>query len=45
MEEIYKVIKDYENYLISNFGNVKNSITGRILKNQIDNNGYHKVIL
>ena len=44
MEE-YKFIKDFENYEVSNFGNVKNSITGRILKNQIYNNGYFYVKL
>ena len=44
MEE-YKVIKDFENYSISNFGNVKNVKTGRILKKVIDNNGYYCVKL
>lgn len=29
--ELWKTIKDYENYEISNFGNVKNKKTGRIL--------------
>ena len=32
MEEEFKIIKDHENYSISNFGNVKNNKTGRILK-------------
>ena len=32
MEEEYRVIKEYENYEISNFGNVKNIKTGNILK-------------
>ena len=44
MEE-YKIIKDFENYEISNFGNIKNVKTGRILKNQINNHGYYKIDL
>ena len=44
MEEFRK-IKDFDNYEISNFGNVKNSITGKILKPGIDGNGYYKIHL
>ncbi len=41
-QEIYKIIKDYPNYSVSNLGNVKNNKTNRILK-LTDNNGYLKV--
>jgi hypothetical protein len=44
MEE-YKIIKDFDNYEISNFGNVKNSITGKILKPRIDSSSYYKIDL
>ncbi|RXF11064.1 hypothetical protein EG878_14505, partial [Enterococcus faecalis] len=47
MKEIYKIIniynnKKYNNYMVSNYGNVKNIKTGRILK-PIKNNitGYY----
>ena len=36
MDEEYRIITDYENYSVSNFGNVKNNITGKILKPKID---------
>jgi len=46
MEEEYRPIKDYSNYAVSNFGNVENVKTGRILKASIDNTtGYYKVSL
>ena len=45
MQEEYKIIKDFENYEVSNFGNVKNLKTGRILKPGIEGHGYHFVIL
>ena len=44
MEEIYKKIDDYENYEISNQGNVRNTDTGRILKPG-KYNGYYYVNL
>ena len=44
MEE-YKIIKDFENYSVSNLGNIKNNKTDRILKPQIDTQGYYKVNL
>ena len=31
MEEIYKHIDDFDNYLISNYGNVKNKLTNKVL--------------
>ena len=43
MEE-YKLIKNFENYSVSNIGNVKNNNTNKILK-QCNNNGYKKVYL
>ena len=45
MEEEYKSIVDFENYEVSNFGNVRNIKTGRILKPSIDSHGYYKVSL
>ena len=41
MEEIYKTLIEFNNYEISTFGNVRNIKTGRILKGQIDSNGYN----
>ena len=32
--EMYKPIENFENYLISNLGNIKNKKTDRILKQQ-----------
>jgi hypothetical protein len=43
MEE-YRIIKGYENYSVSNFGNVKNNKTDKILKPKIDN-GYKGLIM
>jgi hypothetical protein len=45
MEEIYKVIKGYENYSVSNYGNVRNDMSGKILKACVDGHGYKKVRL
>jgi hypothetical protein len=39
MEE-YKIIKNFENYSVSNLGNVKNNKTNRILKQDNNNKGY-----
>ena len=44
MEE-YKTIADYENYEVSNKGNVRNKITSRILRPRYDKAGYHMVYL
>lgn len=44
MEEEFKNIKGFENYSISNFGNVRNDKTGRILKPGISS-GYYNVVL
>jgi hypothetical protein len=43
--EVYKKIDGYENYHISNFGNIINSITGRILKPNNNGNGYLQIEL
>lgn len=46
MEEIWKTIEDYPNYMVSNMGRVKRLSTGyyrrteKILKPQLQNNGY-----
>ena len=45
MEEEYKIIKDFDNYEISNFGNVKSKKTDKILKPAIDNHCYYKINL
>jgi len=44
MEE-YRIIKEYENYSVSNFGNVKNNKTDRILKPKINKHGYKGLLL
>ena len=40
--ETYKSIKDYDNYEVSNLGNVRNKKTGKILKQYLQNE-YYKV--
>jgi hypothetical protein len=45
MVEEFKIIKGFENYSVSNLGNIINNKTGRILKPQIDTHGYYHVIL
>ena len=45
MVEQYKIIKDFENYSVSNFGNIRNIKTGRVLKPGINSNGYYQVNL
>jgi hypothetical protein len=44
-EEIFRVIADYENYKISNIGNVLNFKSGKLLKNRINKDGYFYVSL
>jgi len=44
MEEVYKQIEDTM-YSVSNFGNVRNDKSGRILKQVISNSGYKCVCL
>ena len=45
MQEEFRIIKDFENYEISNFGNIRNIKTGYNLKLGIDSNGYHRVCI
>ena len=45
MVEQYKIIKDFEKYEVSNFGNIRNYKTGRILKPGINGNGYYNAML
>ena len=44
-EELFKPVDGYDNYLVSNFGNVKNSKTNRILKPGTHPKGYKLVDL
>ena len=43
--ETYKIIEGHENYSVSDFGNVKNNKTGRILKPGLGSNKYLSVVL
>jgi len=43
IEEHHKNIIDFDNYLISNFGNVKNVKTNKIFKPAIASHGYYNV--
>ena len=43
--ETYKVVKGFENYSVSDFGNVKNNTTRKNLKNCPSSNGYEQVQL
>ena len=40
MEEEFKIIPNFENYSVSNFGNVRNNKTGRVLKPYDSGRGY-----
>jgi hypothetical protein len=42
MEE-YEIIDGYENYEVSNLGNVRNVKTGKILKPRVNCNGYKQI--
>jgi hypothetical protein len=44
-QEQYKVIAGFENYMVSDMGNVKNTKTGRVLKARINPWGYRHVNL
>ena len=41
--EVYRPIENYDNYLVSNYGNIKNKTTGHILKNNKQKIGYTSV--
>ena len=43
--EIWKNIESFEHYSVSNFGNARNNMTGKILKPRKHTNGYARVIL
>lgn len=43
--ELWEPIKEYPNYEVSTFGNVRNVSTGKILKPRIERHGYSAVIL
>ena len=45
MIETYKKIEGFENYSVSDFGNVRNDNTGIILKPGIVTSGYYMVVL
>lgn len=45
MEEIWKTMKEHQNYEVSSFGKIKNKKTKRILKTTISNKGYKKFII
>jgi hypothetical protein len=45
MFEEYRQIEGYENYSVSNMGNVRNDTTGRILKGHPDKDGYLRLDL
>ena len=45
MSEVYKTIEEYNNYEVSDHGNVINKKTGRILKPHKDIDGYYTVTL
>jgi hypothetical protein len=45
MEEEYRKIKGYENYSVSNYGNIRNDVTGKILKASLNGQGYKRVRL
>ena len=41
----WKTIEEATNYEVSNYGQVRNKTTQRILKNQIDRDGYYRVCI
>ena len=43
MEELYRMIEGYEKYEISNFGNVRNKKTGKVLSPSVNGKGYYNV--
>lgn len=45
MIEDWRTIEDYPNYMVSNLGNVKSTITGKLLKPIVGNGGYLQVNL
>jgi len=45
MKEIWKTMKEHNNYEVSNFGKIRNKKTKRILKTSISNKGYERFIV
>lgn len=45
MTEIYKTIDDYPNYEVSNLGNVRNRLTGKVLRPDRSKRGYLRIDL
>lgn len=45
LDETFKQVQGFENYLVSNHGRILNLDTGRILKPCTNTNGYHYVVL
>jgi len=45
MVEEFKKIDGFERYSVSNFGNIRNDLTGRIMKLKINSEGYYKLNL
>ena len=45
MKIIWKQIKDYQNYEVSNFGEVRNKYTHHIIAQSLDGSGHLKVML
>ncbi len=43
--EAYMPIDGYKNYEVSNYGNVRNKKTNKVLKPRINSNGYYNVLL
>ena len=43
--ETYKNIEGYDNYEISDLGNIRNKTTGKIIKSRIDAKGYYRIDL
>ena len=43
--EVWRFVKDYPNYMVSSFGNVMNTNTGRVLQPVTNNMGYYYVNL
>jgi len=45
MEEYWKVVKGFEHYSVSSFGNIRNEKTNKVLQPGKDTHGYYFVIL
>ena len=45
MKEVYKTIKQFPNYIISNLGHVLNKKSGKLLSPVLDKDGYQVVVL